>query len=446
MIRFENVHKTYKTGTDALRGVTFAIRDGEFVFVIGKSGSGKSTLMKCITREEKPTEGMVIIDKFNISKMPRALVPILRRQIGIIYQDFRLIETKTVEENIAFAGEIIGVPSKKLHQMVDIVLGAVGLRDKANSMPLELSGGEQQRVAIARAMLNNPKLIVADEPTGNLDPETSEAIMALLEEINRTGTTVIVCTHDSNLVDRMKKRVIEVDDGLIIRDEFGSGYTAEDKTALPKSMIDEFVPEVYSLAELQGEQKEEILPAFPQEDKEDKLPEFPSDSKADAASAEPIKKEEKKDAPAIAPSREIVKQPDTIITVVDDPQALAKGPSAETEPVEAKPEEKKPEEKKPSESKAPETKPAEAKQEEIKPAEPEKQVVPETIEPQKNEPEKQETAKDEPEMKKDSSEKKESDHKKDVKEKKHVKEEKAKKKIIEEFEDPDIPSDNKEEG
>ncbi|MBR5937043.1 MAG: cell division ATP-binding protein FtsE [Clostridiales bacterium] len=276
MIRFENVHKTYKTGTDALRGVTFAIRDGEFVFVIGKSGSGKSTLMKCITREEKPTEGLVIIDKFCISKMPRALVPILRRQIGIIYQDFRLIETKTVEENIAFAGEIIGVPRKKLHQMVDIVLGAVGLRDKANSMPMELSGGEQQRVAIARAMLNNPKLIVADEPTDNLDPETSESIMALLNEINRNGTTVIVCTHDSNLVDRMKKRVIEVDEGLIVRDEKGSGYTAEEKHSLPQSMIDEFVPEVVSYHEI--EKKEEKLPEFPSEEKE-ALPEFPSEEK-----------------------------------------------------------------------------------------------------------------------------------------------------------------------
>ncbi len=284
MIRFENVHKTYKTGTDALRGVTFSIRDGEFVFVIGKSGSGKSTLMKCITREEKPTEGMVIIDKYCISKMPRALVPILRRQIGIIYQDFRLIETKTVKENIAFAGEIIGVPRKKLMQMVDIVLGAVGLRDKADSLPQELSGGEQQRVAIARAMLNSPKLIVADEPTGNLDPETSESIMALLSEINRTGTTVIVCTHDSNLVDRMKKRVIEVSEGLIVRDEKGSGYTAEEKHALPQSMIDEFVPEVVSLSEITGEA--ESLPEFPDEKKEEKLPpkknedsEFPDEKK-----------------------------------------------------------------------------------------------------------------------------------------------------------------------
>lgn len=231
MIRFENVCKTYKTGTDALKGVSFVIEDGEFVFVIGKSGSGKSTLMKCITREERPTSGMVMLDHFCISKMPRALVPVLRRQIGMIYQDFRLIESKTVAENVAFAGEIIGIPKKRLHQMVDIVLNIVGLREKGSSMPQELSGGEQQRVAIARAMLNNPKLIVADEPTGNLDPQTSESVMALLQEINRDGTTVLICTHDSNLVDRMKKRVIEIDDGLIVRDEKGSGYSAQKPTS-----------------------------------------------------------------------------------------------------------------------------------------------------------------------------------------------------------------------
>lgn len=210
MIRFENVHKTYKTGTDALRGVTFAIRDGEFVFVIGKSGSGKSTLMKCITREERPTEGMVIIDKFNISKMSRALVPILRRQIGIIYQDFRLIETKTVEENIAFAGEIIGVPRKKLHQMVDIVLGAVGLRDKANSMPLELSGGEQQRVAIARALIGNPAVIFSDEATGNLDQKNSIQVMDLLTECcSEQNVALIFVTHDDSLL-RYADRVIRI--------------------------------------------------------------------------------------------------------------------------------------------------------------------------------------------------------------------------------------------
>lgn len=231
MIRFENIHKTYKSGSDALRGVNFKIDDGEFVFIIGKSGSGKSTLIKLITREEKPSRGYVLVDRFPISKMQSALVPVLRRQIGMIFQDFRLIESKTVFENVAFAGEIVGMPKRKLEQMVEIVLGVVDLRHKAHAMPLELSGGEQQRVAIARAMVNDPKLIVADEPTGNLDPQTSESIMALLEEINRNGTTVVICTHDSNLVDRMKKRVIEIEDGLIIRDELDSGYCAQIKEA-----------------------------------------------------------------------------------------------------------------------------------------------------------------------------------------------------------------------
>ena len=229
MIQFKDVHKTYKTGVDALKGISFEIGDGEFVFIIGKSGSGKSTLMKCITCEERPTEGEVLIDGFNISDMSRALVPVLRRQIGMIYQDFRLIETKTVFENIAFAGEIIGIPKKSLAQTVQLVLNIVGLKDKADAYPQELSGGEQQRVAIARAMVNNPKLIVADEPTGNLDPETSENIMAILQEINRSGSTVVVCTHDSNLVDRMQKRVIEIDSGLIARDEEDSKYSHEEK-------------------------------------------------------------------------------------------------------------------------------------------------------------------------------------------------------------------------
>ena len=237
MIDFINVEKTYKTGVDALRGVSFTIEDGEFVFIIGKSGSGKSTLLKCITCEEKPTKGKVTIDNFDISHMPRALIPVLRRKIGMIYQDFRLIESKTVAENVSFAGEIIGVPKKSLENTVMFCLSLVGLREKANSYPQELSGGEQQRVAIARALVNNPSLIVADEPTGNLDPETSEAIMAMLLDINRNGTsgnktTVIICTHDQTMVDRLKKRVIEIEGGLIVRDEKESGYseTAETET------------------------------------------------------------------------------------------------------------------------------------------------------------------------------------------------------------------------
>ena len=228
MIDFIDVEKTYASGVEALRGINLTIEDGEFVFVIGKSGSGKSTLLKCITCEERPTSGKVTIDNFDISHMSRALVPHLRRKIGMIYQDFRLIETKTVAENVAFAGEIIGVPKQSLNNTVQICLSVVGLKEKADCYPQELSGGEQQRVAIARAMVNNPSLIVADEPTGNLDPETSEAIMAMLLEINRNGhTTVIICTHDSAMVDRMKQRVIEIEDGLITRDEKDSGYKGE---------------------------------------------------------------------------------------------------------------------------------------------------------------------------------------------------------------------------
>ena len=243
MIQYYNVKKTYKSGVEALKGVSFEIETGEFVFVIGKSGSGKSTLLKCMTKEEDPTEGRVTIDNFDITHMSRALIPVLRRNIGMIYQDFRLIETKTVEENIAFVGEVVGIPKKSLNQAVKIVLNVVGLKDKANTYPQELSGGEQQRVAIARAMVNNPKLIVADEPTGNLDPETSESIMALLLEINRSGTTVIVCTHDSNMVDRMKQRVIEVEDGRIVRDEYRSSYSSEEENVRPVPIDDKQLAE-----------------------------------------------------------------------------------------------------------------------------------------------------------------------------------------------------------
>ena len=238
MIKFQNVHKTYKnSGVDALRGVSFLIDEGEFVFIIGPSGSGKSTILKCMNCEERPNSGTVYIDGFPISDMSRALVPVLRRHIGMVFQDFRLIETKTVAENISFAGEIIGMSKKSLHQKVQLVLNIVGLKDRADAYPHELSGGQMQRVAIARAMLNNPKIIIADEPTGNLDPATSENIMALLLDINRSGTTVIVCTHDANMVDKMKKRVIEIEDGLVVRDQEDSAYVeqkSESGIPLPK--------------------------------------------------------------------------------------------------------------------------------------------------------------------------------------------------------------------
>ena len=224
MIEFRDVSMTYKPGINALRRVNFKISDSEFVFVIGKSGSGKSTLIKLLTCEENPTSGSVFIDDYEISFLQRSLIPYLRRNIGMVFQDFRLIYSKTVYENVAFAMEIIGASKKNIKTRVPIVLSIVGLRNKANMKPNQLSGGEQQRVAIARAMVNNPMLILADEPTGNLDPVNSESIMALLEEINCSGTTVIVCTHDSSIVNKMKKRVIEISDGRIVRDEKLGAY------------------------------------------------------------------------------------------------------------------------------------------------------------------------------------------------------------------------------
>jgi cell division ATP-binding protein FtsE len=218
------VTKTYPTGTTALRDVSFTIENGEFVFIIGKSGAGKSTLIKLLTCEERPTTGHVLIDKFDVSQVKRRFVPYLRRNIGMVFQDFRLIHTKTVFQNVAFAMEIVGSSRKAIQRRVPIVLSIVGLREKALDRPRMLSGGEQQRVAIARAMVNNPMLLLADEPTGNLDPANSEAIMALLEQINRSGTTIIICTHDRDLVDRMKKRVIEIDDGNLVRDDSMGSY------------------------------------------------------------------------------------------------------------------------------------------------------------------------------------------------------------------------------
>ena len=237
MIEFDNVSMTYQTGTHALKDVTFTIQDGEFVFVIGRSGAGKSTLIKLLTCEEKPTQGRVLIDRYDISRIRRSLIPYLRRNIGMVFQDFRLIYTKTVFENVAFAMEIIGSSRSSIRRRVPIVLSIVGLRDKAQARPNELSGGEQQRVAIARAMVNNPMIILADEPTGNLDPANSESVMALLEEINHSGTTVIICTHDQDLVDRMKKRVVEIDDGFLIRDDCVGLYCQRPSVKLAEPVL-----------------------------------------------------------------------------------------------------------------------------------------------------------------------------------------------------------------
>ena len=223
MILFDDVYKNYPNGTNALKGVSFKIEDGEFVFVIGHSGAGKSTLIKLLLREEKQTSGKIIVNDFNLNKIKAGKIPHLRRSMGVVFQDFRLIETMTVYENVAFAMRVIGCSNKVIRRRVPYVLGVVGLGHKSKNYPKELSGGEQQRVALARALANNPKTIIADEPTGNVDPALAREIMELLIEINKMGTTVIVITHDKNLVDDFSKRVIALKSGQIISDTMG-GY------------------------------------------------------------------------------------------------------------------------------------------------------------------------------------------------------------------------------
>ncbi|MCW2602492.1 MAG: cell division ATP-binding protein FtsE, partial [Pseudonocardiales bacterium] len=225
VIRLDNVRKLYPTSSrPALDGVTIEIEKGEFVFLIGQSGSGKSTILRLLLREELATGGSVIVDGKDIEKMPARKVPELRRRIGTVFQDFRLLQKKSVYENVAFALEVINKPQKYITRAVPEVLELVGLEGKANRKPNELSGGEQQRVAIARAFVNRPLLLLADEPTGNLDPDTSQGIMSLLERINRTGTTVVMATHDNNIVDAMRRRVIALEFGKVVRDQSRGVY------------------------------------------------------------------------------------------------------------------------------------------------------------------------------------------------------------------------------
>ncbi len=218
LIEFRDVHKTYETGNEALKGVSVKIEEGEFVFIVGASGAGKSTFLKLIMREEVATSGEVIVSNFKLSKLKRRQIPYLRRAMGIVFQDFRLINTMTVFDNVAFAMRVVGASHREIRRRVPYVLGLVGLQNKAKNFPVELSGGEQQRIGLARALVNNPSLIIADEPTGNIDPELSYEIMELLTEINRRGTTVLVVTHDHELVKSFGRRVIEIRDGLVLSD------------------------------------------------------------------------------------------------------------------------------------------------------------------------------------------------------------------------------------
>ncbi len=225
VIRFENVSKQYgKTNRPALDDVTVAVDDGEFVFIVGESGSGKSTFLRLVLREARPTAGKVFVAGKEINRLAGWKVPALRRTIGTVFQDFRLLPNKTVFENVAFALQVIGKPRSHVNQVVPETLELVGLEGKGKRLPHELSGGEQQRVAIARAFVNRPRLLIADEPTGNLDPTTSVGIMKLLDRINRTGTTVLMATHDAGVVDQMRKRVIELSNGAVIRDQSRGVY------------------------------------------------------------------------------------------------------------------------------------------------------------------------------------------------------------------------------
>ena len=233
MIILKDVHKAYANGTRALRGVTVTLQDGEFAFLVGPSGSGKSTIIKMLTAEIAPTEGSVRVNGFPTDKIRSRKKSMMRRTLGVIFQDFRLIEKKSVYENVAFAMRVVGTKEKEIRRRVPYVLDLVGLNVDTDRRPDELSGGEQQRVAIARALVNNPSTIIADEPTGNLDPMRSLEIMMLLEKINQLGTTVLVVTHERDLVDRFVKRVIALDNGIVISDGMKGYVIHEQEKATP---------------------------------------------------------------------------------------------------------------------------------------------------------------------------------------------------------------------
>jgi len=223
MIRLKDVELEYENGTEAIRGISLNIEDGEFVFLVGPSGSGKSTIIKLLTGELIPSSGRIMVNGFAVSSITSKKLPMMRRTLGVIFQDFRLIEKKTVYDNLSFVMRAVGATPKEIRKRIPYVLELVGLQDKAQSHPNELSGGEQQRVAIARALVNNPTTIIADEPTGNLDPDRSLELMALLVKINELGTTVVVVTHEKELVNRFGKRVVTIDEGKAISDQVG-GY------------------------------------------------------------------------------------------------------------------------------------------------------------------------------------------------------------------------------
>ena len=230
MIRLIDIQKTYDNGTKALKGVNLRIDDGEFAFLVGPSGSGKSTIIKLLTAEVAPSGGRIMVNGYNLGSIRQKQIPFMRRTLGVIFQDFRLIDKKTVRENLEFAMRAVGASPREIRKRIPYVLDLVGLSRKEDRYPTQISGGEQQRVAIARALVNNPQMIIADEPTGNLDPQRSLEIMMLLERINELGTTMLVVTHEKELVNRFSKRVIAIENGRIISDETGGDYKKEEIT------------------------------------------------------------------------------------------------------------------------------------------------------------------------------------------------------------------------
>lgn len=228
MIEIRNINKTYENGTKALKDIDIRIQDGEFVFIMGRSGSGKSTLIRLLLKEAEPSSGCIIVNDMDLQKMPRRYIPKYRRRLGVVFQDFRLLKDRTVFENVAFAQRVVGASSRKIREEVPRMLKLVGLSAKYKSFPQQLSGGEQQRVAIARALINRPEVLLADEPTGNLDHENAAEIMKLLERINALGTTVVVVTHSQEIVDQMGKRVITLNKGRLVSDERKGGSDRED--------------------------------------------------------------------------------------------------------------------------------------------------------------------------------------------------------------------------
>ncbi|RDW15677.1 cell division ATP-binding protein FtsE [Oceanobacillus chungangensis] len=227
MILMKDVYKTYSNGVTALSGINVDIKQGEFVYIVGPSGAGKSTFIKLMYREEKPSSGTILINDMNLAELKNRQIPLLRRKIGVVFQDFKLLPKLTIYENIAYALEVIEEPQANIRKRVMDVLEEVGLKNKARSIPSELSGGEQQRVSIARAIVNRPQIVIADEPTGNLDPDTSWEIMKTFEDINSNGTTIIMATHSKEIVNTMKKRVIAIESSMIVRDEDQGEYGYE---------------------------------------------------------------------------------------------------------------------------------------------------------------------------------------------------------------------------